>query len=69
MGVKEELHRMIDLLGDDELDDALDYLQWLARETDTATDEELAEFWKGKQEVDAGDYVTLDELKRARTAP
>ena len=64
MTVKEELHHLVDALGDDDAEDAVDYLRWLLSETDTLTEKELEDVRRGRKEIARGEYVTLDELRR-----
>jgi hypothetical protein len=68
MTVKEQLHQIVDLLQDEEARQALDYLRWLASETETLSKQELAAVFKGEEEIGQGKYVTLAELRRSLNA-
>ena len=65
MSLKQELHRLVDLLEHDDEESALDYLQWLLADEDTLTDEERAAVQDGEAEIERGEYVTLDDLIRS----
>ncbi|MBI4491455.1 MAG: hypothetical protein HY690_01525 [Chloroflexi bacterium] len=64
MTVKEELHRLVDTLGDEDACEALDYLQWLLAGREGLTDEEIARVHAGEAEIERGEYITLDDLQR-----
>jgi hypothetical protein len=64
MTTKDRLHRLVDELDDANADELLDYAQWLQHTTDTLTAEELAQVEQGKAELAAGEYVTLEGLRR-----
>lgn len=64
MAVKEELHRLVDVLDEEDAHEALDYVRWLLEETETLTDEEMARVEAGKAQIGRGEYVTLEELRR-----
>ena len=64
MTVKEKIHRLVDDLAEDQAGDLLDYAEWLAASTDSLSAEELAAMARSEREVEAGEYVSLDDLKR-----
>jgi hypothetical protein len=64
MTVKEELHSLVDLLDEDDAEEALDYLRWLASDTETLSEEELAAVREGEAQAARGEYTTLAELHR-----
>ena len=67
MTVKEDLHRLVDLVADevDDLEEAIEDLHWLAsEEPETLTDDEWAEVHEGEAAIARGESVTLDELRR-----
>jgi len=65
MSIKQELHRLVDQLEDEEEESALEYLQWLLGDEDSLTEQELAAVKEGEEEIARGEYVTLDELLRS----
>ena len=64
MTIKEELHRLVDVLDEQDAQEALDYIRWLAGPDEELSPEELALVRKGEEQIERGEYVTLDELKR-----
>jgi hypothetical protein len=64
MTVKDDLHHLVDELGEAAVGELLEYAQWLSEPEDTLTDEELVRVEAGKVEIARGDYVTLEELRR-----
>lgn len=64
MAVKEELHRLVDVLEEEDAHEALDYVRWLLEDSETLTDEEIARVEAGKAQMERGEYVTLEELRR-----
>jgi len=52
-------------LGDEEIEDVIDYIQWLEAEEDTLTEDELAAVHAGEEEISRGEFVTLAELRRS----
>lgn len=65
MSINQELHTLVDQLHGAEAEDALDYLRWLASESDTLTDEELAEVNLGEEQIRRGEFVWLADLCRS----
>jgi hypothetical protein len=65
MTMKQELHRLIDLLEDEDEESALEYLQWLINDEDVLTDEERDAVKQGESEIARGEFVTLDQFARA----
>jgi len=63
--IKEELHSLVDLLDDEAAAKALDYLWWLASDSETLSEDEWAAVREGEAQVARGEYVTLPELRRA----
>lgn len=64
MGAREELHHLVDNLSMDEIGDALDYIQWLASDHDSLTDEELDAVRAGEEQIEQGKFVRLSDLRR-----
>lgn len=65
MTVKDDLHHLVDELGEAEADELLEYARWLLAEEDDALDEEeLARVEAGEAEIRDGDSVRLDDIKR-----
>jgi predicted transcriptional regulator len=64
MTIKEELHSLVDSLEDVDAKEALDYLRWLASDSETLTEEELAAVREGEAQAARGEYATLAELHR-----
>jgi hypothetical protein len=75
MTTREALHRLVDSLPASQLDDARKLLEPLADPVLTAlenapydeepeTEEERAAVAEGRAALDAGDFVTMDELRR-----
>ena len=64
MTVKEELHQLVDTLPAEGLEEALDYLRWLASEADILSEQELAGVEEGEAQIARGEYTTLAELRR-----
>ena len=63
MTTKEQLHHIIEGLGDTEASDLLEYAEWLLEADETLSDEELHRARRTLGEMRRGDYVTLDEVK------
>jgi hypothetical protein len=64
--VKEELHSRVDLLDDEDAEEALDYLRWLASDTETLSEEDWAAVREGEAQVARGEYTIL--LSRATSS-
>jgi hypothetical protein len=62
---KQQAHELVERLGDEDLDEAVDFMLWLLTESETLTDDELAAVQRGEAEIDAGEYTTLDALRRS----
>lgn len=65
MTMRQELHRLIDLLEDEDEESALEYLQWLINDEDVLTDEERDAVKEGESEIARGEYITLDQLAQS----
>jgi hypothetical protein len=65
MTTKDQIHVLVESLPDEAADDALDYLRWLAAESDTLTDDELSAVQQGEGEIARGETVSLSDLKRS----
>jgi hypothetical protein len=63
--VKDELHSLVDSLDDLDAEEALDYLRWLASDSETLSPEDMEEVRRGEEEIARGEYLTLPELRRA----
>jgi hypothetical protein len=65
MTTREDLHHLVDELGEAEADELLEYARWLAAEEDEPLDEEQrARVETGEAEIQRGEYVTLADLHR-----
>lgn len=64
MTAKQALRERIENLSEEEAAELLARLDWEATETETLTDEELAEVLAGKREVAAGESVDGEEVLR-----
>lgn len=65
MTTREDLHHLVDELGEVEANELLEYARWLAAEEDEPlTEEELARVEAGEAEIRRGEYVTLEDVKR-----
>ena len=65
MSIKQELHRLVDLLEGEDEECALDYLQWLLTDEDSLTEEERTAVQEGEAELARGEFVTLDDFLRS----
>jgi hypothetical protein len=65
MTTKDQIHVLVESLPDEAADDALDYLRWLAAESDTLTDDELSAVQQDEGEIARGETVSLSDLKRS----
>lgn len=64
MGSKDELRRIIDGMDDRWVDDVLDYVRWLQRDTDTLTPAEWQCVKQGEQELAQGERINLRDWRR-----
>lgn len=67
MAAKEDLHALIETLPDDRLETARHLLQQLRSgegEVDLLSADELAEIDEARQAVKAGEWFTLEQVKR-----
>lgn len=67
MGVKEKLRQLVELVDDDvdSLEEAIDYLHWLASdEPEELTEEEWRRVRKGQAERARGEGVPWEDVKR-----
>lgn len=65
MTAKEQIHMLVESLPEEVADDVLDYVRWLAAESDTLSEDELSAVRCGDEEIARGEVVTLSELKRS----
>lgn len=63
--VKDQLHNLVDQLGDEDAAEALDYLRWLLSEGEELSEEELTAARRGEEQIAAGEYTTLADLRRS----
>ena len=63
MTVKEAIHYLVDSLTDDEAAVLLDYLNMRA-DPDTLTEQEMSRVREARAELERGDYVTVEELRK-----
>jgi predicted transcriptional regulator len=68
MTTKERLHALIEQLSPHDEAEALAYLEWLLSPEEVLSEDELAEVQRGEAEIAAGEFVTLDDLKRAHAS-
>ncbi len=61
---RDKLYQLIDSLPDDNLDEVLRLLLVLSQEPVEVPSEELADLDEGLAEVDRGEWVWLDDVKR-----
>lgn len=59
---KEVVHKIVEEMTDEQIVDLLDYLNLVA-DPDELTEEELREVEAADARIDAGDYVTLEQLR------
>lgn len=60
MTTKEELHKLVDNLGDEDASEALDYLRRLTEvESESLTDDERRRVQAGEAQIERGEYITL----------
>jgi predicted transcriptional regulator len=66
MTLREDLYHLVDQLAETELEKARRLLEVLNRDVDddAITEEEMAEIRRGAEQVERGEYVTLDELNK-----
>lgn len=64
MTTKEELRQIVDTLSDEAAAELLEYAHWLRQEHETLTDEELARVKRGEEQVQRGETVAWDEVRR-----
>jgi hypothetical protein len=62
MTLRQDLYHLVDQLAESELEKARHLLEVLKRDVDAdpITDEEMAEIRRGAEQVERGEYVTLD---------
>lgn len=65
MSVSDEVHHLVDQLDDAGLQEALDYLRWLASDEETLSDEELELVRIGEEQLDRGEFITLEDFRRS----
>ncbi len=65
MTVREELHQLVDRLGEDDIEEVLDFVQWLLRPAETLTAAELARVRRGEEQIARGEVVRLADLYTA----
>ena len=66
MTVRENLHRLVDTLPEDRLDDVLDYLAELNDTDDTLSTGTEAAIEEGLEDVRQGRTITIEEYRRTR---
>jgi hypothetical protein len=64
MTTRERAHQLVDQLNEDDLQEALDYLEGLAREEEMLTEEELARVLEGEAQIGRGEAVPWEEVRR-----
>jgi hypothetical protein len=68
MTVKEELHAIVEGLGDPQAAEALEYVRWLQAEGETLSEEDLEAVERGEREIARGEYISLADLARSLDA-
>jgi hypothetical protein len=67
---KDEIHRLVDALSDEDAQKALEYIVKLLEEPDIAADllppEEVAEIREELEAMRRGEYISLEDYERAR---
>lgn len=65
MTVRENVHRLVDTLPEDRLEDAADYLADL-NDTDEVSAQTAAAIEEGLEDIRAGRAMTIEEYRRTR---
>jgi hypothetical protein len=61
---KEELHRLLESLPEEELSQVRDFVKVLIEEPEDLTEEERQEVREGEEEVRRGEWVWWEEVRR-----
>ena len=62
--MREELHRLVESLSEDELSEVSHFAKLLLKEPDELTEDEMREVEKGESEIQRGDWVRWEDIKR-----
>ena len=65
MTIKERIHELTEQMTDEDAAEALDYMEWLLSDEEVLTPEELDAVDRGMAQIQRGEYVTLEEVKRS----
>lgn len=63
MSAKEELQRLVDELDHEQACQALEYVRWLLRESETLTPAEIERIRAGEAQIERGEYTSLEDLR------
>jgi len=63
--IKERIHELTEQMTDEDAAEALDYMEWLLSDEEVLTPEELDAVDRGMAQIQRGEYVTLEEVKRS----
>lgn len=66
MTVRESVHRLVDILPDDRLEDVLDYLAEISEPDEPLSADTRAAIDEGLEDIRAGRIMSLDEYRRTR---
>lgn len=64
MTTKEELRQIVDTLSEQEVSELLEYARWLRQTGETLSEVEIARVKHGERQIDRGEMVSWDELRR-----
>lgn len=65
MSIRQEIHDLVDQLGDTEAEETLDYIRWLLTSEDTLTPEELEMVKEGEEQLSRGESISLEDFRRS----
>ncbi len=65
MTIKERIHELTEQMTDEDAAEALDYMEWLLSDEEVLTPEELDAVDRSMAQIQRGEYVTLEEVKRS----
>ncbi len=68
MDTKSDLHRLVELIPEEDVVEVIDYVRWLLEPYDTLTAEELEMARAGQEQIARGEYVTLADLSKSLEA-
>lgn len=65
MTTKERIIELVEQLTDEDAAETLDYMEWLLSDEEIVSPEEMEATERGFAQIERGEYVTLDEVKRS----